>query len=274
MQADVRPADCEKVLAALNGAARLTRREIHEQVFKCHRTRAQLEALGQHLEGDGRIVRNRTEPAGGSDRRPTEVWIINMQSMTPNDPAGQSDTEGPPAGEGWLLRAPLVRRARRGVMPAHARRVGERVRRNEISRRKGSGKGQQLVSDEERGATHLITEAINTYRRQGIVEVDGPWIRLAKNPPRRPPHHWHEALLQFLAEGHPTLDGKYRRKPSNLTEAAEFALGRRLLPHEHVRRRPDAPGSWDLSDIVLLDFEGDRMVTLAEISAEKEGRRR
>lgn len=273
MQADVRDADRVKVLAALEGAARLTRGDIYHEVFGRHRSHDQLEALGSDLERDGRIVRHRISATGGRHRRPTEEWqIIKAPSMAERG-SGESEAmeSPPPAGDGWLPRGPLVRRARRGVMPAHAERVGQRVRRNEVARRKGTGTGQQLVSDEERGATHLITEAINGYRKQGIIEIDGDWIRLVKNPPRRPPHHWHEALLQFLAEGHPTLDGKWHRTPSSLTEAMETALGRRLGPDEQVRRRLGCSGSWHPDDIVLINDEAKTVQTLSEIQAKRNG---
>jgi len=115
--------------------------------------------------------------------------------------------------------------------------------------------GPPKVSDEQRGATKLIGQAYRGYRDQGIIEEQGDWIRLVKNPPRRPPHHWYEALLHFVAEGHPTLDGKWRRKPKKtLRSVMEDALGRKLEPSELVRRRPGTAGSWDPDDIVLVQF--------------------
>jgi hypothetical protein len=240
-------------------------------VFNRNRTQSELEAIAAVLERTGRIRRMTIPPGNGSDK-PTEVWEANSSSMTSDGNSGMAIMDRAPAGDGWVPRASLVRRARRGVMPAHAQRVGQRIRRNEIARRKGTGTGQQIVTDEERGATHLITEAVNTYRKQGIIEIQGGWIRLAQNPKRRPPHHWHEALLQFLAEGHPTLDGKWHRKPTSLTDAMEMALGRRLGPDEQVRRRLGCAGSWHPDDIILINDEAKTVQTLAEIQAQASGR--
>lgn len=150
-------------------------------------------------------------------------------------------------------------------MPAHAARVGQRIRRKERERSKGTGTGTAAASDEQRGATHLITETVNTYRRQGIIEVRGDWIRLVMNPQRRPPHHWHEALLHFLAQGHPTLDGKWHPKPTTVKGAFEQVLGRELQPWEQARRRPGHTGSWDPEHLLLFDFTSDTIRTLAEI---------
>jgi hypothetical protein len=262
---DVSPADRVKVLAALEGAARIPRARIHREVFSCERSKAELDALGAALESEGRIHRVRRAPGGGRERRPTEEWaIIKMGSMTPVNGSSAAVMEGPPPGEGWLPKAATLKKARRGVMPAHAARVGQRVRRNEQARQKGTGTGKPAASDEQRGATHLITEAVNTYRRQGILEVQGDWIRLVMNPTRRPPHHWHEALLHFLAEGHPTLDGKWHPKPTTLTGAWEEALGRKLEPWERALRRPGHAGTWDPEHILLFDFAADTITTLAE----------
>lgn len=266
MRPDVRPADRVKVLAALEGAARLTRKQVSHHVFGRHRTQAELDALAFALEAEGTIRRVRIEPNGGNERHPTEEWqIIRSHSMTASNGSSAPVMEGPPAGEGWLPKAATLKKARRGVMPAHAARVGQRIRRRERDRGKGTGTGTVAASDEQRGATHLITETVNTYRKQGVVEVKGDWIRLVRNPLRRPPHHWHEALLHFLAEGHPTLDGKWHPKPTSLREAWERALGRDLEPWERPLRRPGHAGTWDPEHLLLFDFMDDTIRTLAEV---------
>lgn len=264
MHPEVRPTDRVKVLAALEGAAR-PRSFIYRDVFRGNRSHAELDALAAALEAEGWICRERIPPAGGKERHPTEEWrIIKAYPMTPANGSSRGVMEGPPPGEGWLPKAATVKKARRGVMPAHAARVGQRVRRNEQKRHKGTGTGMTAASDEQRGATHLITETVNTYRKQGIVEVHGDWIRLVMNPLRRPPHHWHEALLHFLAEGHPTLDGKWHPKPTTLIGAWEEALDRKLEPWESARRRPGHPGTWDPEHILLFDFAADTITTLLE----------
>lgn len=198
MPADLQ-ADCEKVLAALQGAASLTRTEIYAGVFRTHRRAEYLEELARHLEREGSIRRYCRPPGGGDFRRAAEVWEL----INEHDAAAAAAERSRPPGDGWLPKDETLRLARRGVMPAVAARRGRSLRQQQGSR-------NRRVSDETRGATYYITTALANYRDQGIIEVEGNWIRLAKNPPRRPPKHWYEALLLFLARGHPTLDGKWR----------------------------------------------------------------
>jgi hypothetical protein len=271
MSVDVKPADYDKVLAALKGAARpLSRTEIYHSVFGRHRTHEDLDALAAVLENDGVIVRQRIEPEPNDRRdKPIEVWEVKAQSGGfLNGSSPQPEDAGPPPGEGWLPKAKTLRRAQRGVVPAVAARAGRLTRKADAKRKGTTKSNQHRVSDEQRGATRLISLAFRNYKDQGVIEVQGDWIRLAKNPTRRPPHHWYESLLHFLAEGHPTLDGKWHRKPKRtLVAVMEQALGRKLTESEQVRRRPGAAGSWNPYDIMLLDFSEQTMVTLADIQA-------
>lgn len=262
MPADLK-SDSEKVLAALEGAARLSRTHIYNKVFQHHRSSSHVDAIGEALEASGRILRMRVDPAGGNERHPTEVWeIISVQNRSlMNGFRPETLDNHPPAGEGWLPRAKTLKRAQRGVVPAVAARHGRKIRKKE-------GVQRQVVSDETRGAADYIGQAYRSYKKQGVVEVEGDWIRLARNPTRRPPHHWYEALLHFLAEGHPTLDGKWHRKPKRtLVAVMEEALGRKLETSELVRRKPGTSGSWNPEDIVLHDYETITMTTLAEVQA-------
>jgi hypothetical protein len=266
MPADLQ-SDCEKVLVALKGATRLSRSDIHgRKVFNFHRAKDHLDAVGEALESSGQIVRSRIErePGGARDRW-IEVWEVNMQShgLTNGSVPAPDD---PPPGEGWLPKAKTLRQARRGVVPAVAARAGRIARKKDRATRGTTKAGTLKVSDEQRGATKLIGQAYRGYREQGIIEERDDWIRLVKNPPRRPPHHWYEALLHFLAEGHPTLDGKWRRKPKRtLVGLMEDALGRKLESSEQVRRWPGTSGSWDPADIMLIDGESRTVRTLAEV---------
>lgn len=264
MPADLQ-SDCEKVLVALEGAARLSRTDVYHKVFGRHRTHEALDTLAVALESSGRIIRIRIEPENGHDR-PIEVWEKAKAPSHGLTNGSGPRPDGPPPGEGWLPKAKTLRQARRGVVPAVAARAGRIARKKDRATRGTTRAGTLKVSDEQRGATKLIGQAYRGYREQGIIEEQGEWIRLVKNPPRRPPHHWHESLLQFVAEGHPTLDGKWRRKPKKtLTGVMEEALGRKLEPVERVRRWPGAAGSWEPDDIMLIDGENRTVRTLAEI---------
>jgi hypothetical protein len=268
MPADIK-ADCEKVLTALNGAVRLSRQEIYT-LFGRHRTQAEVEAMGQALETGGSIRRRMIRPPGGNERRPTELWEITSQSHGLTNGSAAATEDGPPVGEGWLPKAKTLRLAQRGVVPAVAARAGRLARKRDRAVRGSVKAGPPKVSDEQRGATKLIGQAYRGYREQGIIEEQGDWIRLVKNPPRRPPHHWYEALLHFLADGHPTLDGKWRRKPKQtLAGVTQDALGRELKPNERVHRFPGCAGSWNGDDILLYDLDTRTITTLAEI---REGR--
>lgn len=264
MSADLK-SDCEKVLVALGGAARLSRKDIYHDVFGRHRTREQLEAIGERLEADGRILRMRIEPEPGERRdKPIEVWEVKAPKRT--NGSGPVVDNAPPPGDGWLPKAKTLRRAQRGVVPAVAARAGRLIRKRQAKNPKVA-----LVSDEQRGATHLVGVAYRSYLKAGIIEVQGDWIRLVKNPTRRPPRHWYESLLYFLAEGHPTLDGKWRRKPKKtLVGLMEDALGRKLEPHERVRRFPGFAGSWNPQHILLYDSDQETITTLADIREEAE----
>jgi hypothetical protein len=260
--------DRAKLLAALEGAARLTRTEISYDVFGRHRTMAQIDALLGELAAEGLVARTRIESNGHRDK-PIEMWeVISHATSNSRDPEPEADA--PPSGEGWLPKTETLRRAQRGVMPASAERVGKKLRRTATRYRGHTGQGKPRVTDETRGATHLIGKAYRNYLTQGVIEVEGDWIRLVTNPTRRPPRHWHEALLHILAEGHPTLDGKWHRQPKKtLVGVMEDALGRKLEPHELVRRRPGTAGSWNPADIVLHDYATNTMTTLADIRAEQ-----
>lgn len=260
MPADLK-SDCEKVLAAFNGAARRSRTDIKRNVFHGHRTKEQMDALGEALESNGLIIRLRVPPGDGHDSK-MEVW---EKASTHARTSSNGTSEQPPAGGGWLPKAKTLRRAQRGVVPAVAAREGRTLRKRDATR-EGRGSGKPRVSDGQRGAAYLIFNAYKSYLHQGVIEVQGDWIRLAKNPTRRPPHHWYEALLHFLAEAHPTLDGKWRRKPKKtLIGVMEDALGRKLEPGERVRRWPGAGGSWDPEDIMLIDGERRTVRTLADV---------
>lgn len=248
--------DREKLLAALastRAAGVLTRTQIYSNVFGRHRSSDAIDELLYGLAQEGVVLLETIPPQDGT-KKPTEM--IRLNALGANECGlGAEQPPARPVGQGWLRKADILAKARRGVMPAHAARVGKRVRREESKRKTGRSTptGITRVSDETRGATHLVRSAFKNYVDQGVIEVDGEWIRLAKNPPRRPPHHWHEALLHFLAEGHPSLDGKYRRKPPRtLRSVMEDALGRVLEPDELVRRKPGCAGSWSPYDIVLL----------------------
>ena len=285
MSADVRPQDRVKVLGALERAPRLTRSEVRN-LFGRHRTPEELDTLAASLEVDGYIMRIRIEPGGGNDRKPTEVWerikaqspvSVNGSATPVRDSAeviediSEGVHDGPPPGEGWLPKTATLRKAYRGVVPAVAARAGRLARQKDRAEHGGKTKLPR-VSDEQRGATKLVGAALYNYRQQGIIEVQGDWIRLVKNPTRRPPRHWYEALLQFVAEGHPTLDGKWRRPPKpTLKGRMEDALGRKLEPHERVMRFPGCAGSWDPADILLFNRDTRAIVTLADIR-ERPGR--
>ena len=265
MQAEVKPSDCEKVLAALNGAARLSRSEV-SNLFGRHRSPDQLEALALKLESGNLITRLRIEPPGGRQKSPIEVWEKTISQSSGFENGAVSVPDGPPPGEGWLPKAKTLRQARRGVVPAVAARAGRIARKKDRAGRGTAKAGSPRVSDEQRGATKLIGRAYQGYREQGVIEEQGDWIRLVKNPTRRPPHHWHEALLHFVAEGHPTLDGKWRRPPKKtLKGVMEDALNRKLEPTEIVRRYPGHAGSWDPDDIMLIDGATRTVRTLAEV---------
>ena len=155
-------------------------------------------------------------------------------------------------------------------MPASAERTGKTIRRKaaENARERGSKAGVPRVSAESLGAAHLLRLVYLNYLRQGVIEVEGDWIRLVKNPPRRPPRSWHAGFLMFLAEGHPTLDGKWHRKPKRtLVAVTEDTLGRQLEPHERVRRFPGHAGSWDPHHILLFNSDEDTIVRLADVRA-------
>lgn len=280
MSADVKASDYEKVLVALGGATRLTRSQVRN-LFGRHRSQAQLDALANALEADGHLLRMWIPPGDGHDSR-VEVWekAMAQSAKNGNGSVPKPPDAVPPPGEGWLPKAKTLRRAQRGVVPAVAAREGRSVRKKEAAQkaRAAEAKGQPApkpgtsrVSDAQRGAAHLIGHAHKSYKDQGIIEEQGDWIRLAKNPTRRPPHHWYESLLHFLADAHPTLDGKWRRKPKKtLIGVMEDALGRKLEPNEIVRRRPNTAGSWNPDDIVLHDYSIDTMVTLADVRARAE----
>lgn len=258
--------DCDKVLAALHGAVRLSRTDISYNVFGRHRTLAQLDAIGEALETDGSILRLRADAPGGNERRPTEVWeiIISQNRVSTNGSHPAPRAEGPPAGEGWLPKAKTLRRAQRGIVPAVAARHGRQLRKA-AARKQTAKRGVPRVSDEARGAADYIGNAYRGYLEQGVIEVEGDWIRLVKNPNARA-RLGRAALLHFLAEAHPTLDGKWHRKPKKtLVGVMEDALGRKLEAWEVVRRRPGSPGSWNPDVIVLHDYEHNTMRTLAEV---------
>lgn len=268
MPADVKASDCEKVLVALKGATRRSRTDIKRNVFHHHRSSEEMDALGEVLESKGLIIRLVVPPGDGHDKS-VEVW--EKASMQSHGLANGScpTPDSPPPGEGWLPKAKTLRQARRGVVPAVAARAGRIARKKDRATRGTTRAGTLKVSDEQRGATKLIGQAYRGYREQGIIEEQGDWIRLVKNPTRRPPHHWYEALLHFLAEGHPTLDGKWRRKPKKtLVGVMEDALSRKLDPDERVRRWPGAGGSWDAHDIMLIDGENRIVRTLLEVQQE------
>lgn len=258
MPAEVRESDRKKILAALEGAARLTRSDV-SNLFGRHRSQEQLDALAAALEIEGQIMRVIIPPSNGHDRR-VEVWEKAISQ------SARSAVEQAPPGEGWLPKAKVLRKAQRGVVPAVAARAGRLTRKADAARKGIEKTGTPRVSDQQRGATRLISLAFRSYKDQGIIEVQGDWIRLAKNPTRRPPHHWYEALLHFLAEAHPTLDGKWRRQPKKtLVGVMEHALGRKLEPHERVRRFPGFAGSWHPQHILLYDSDQETIMTLAEI---------
>jgi hypothetical protein len=259
MKADVKPADREKLLVALEGATRLTRTEI-SHVFGRNRTMAQIDALLGELAAEGLVTRTRIESNGDRDK-PIETWEV-ISYATGNFRIPESDADAPPPGEGWLPKAQTLRRAQRGVMPASAERVGKKLRRTATRYGGHTGRGKPRVTDETRGATYLIGKAYQNYREQGIIEEEGDWVRLVKNPVRRPPRHWYEALLQFLAEGHPTLDGKYHRKPKRtLVAFTEHTLGRQLKADESVVRRRGRAGSWNPADIIVAGDDGVRYLS-------------
>lgn len=90
--------DCEKVLAALEGAVRLSRNDIYHGVFGRHRTREEIEAIGELLESEGRILRIRVEPENGRDR-PLEVWEKAKAPSAANG-SGPVVDNAPPPGDG------------------------------------------------------------------------------------------------------------------------------------------------------------------------------
>lgn len=258
----------QKLLVALEEAARrrLTRAEIFSDVFGCHLPRAEINTLVADLEAEG-LVTVEELSAQGRAKRTTHVVILNMQDA--KNVNGSAERVGPPPGDGWLPKQAMIRRAERGVMPASAERTGKTIRRKMAKKAKeqGTGVGAPRVSAESLGAAHLIRLVYLNYLRQGVIEVEGDWIRLAKNPPRRPPRSWHASFLMFLAEGHPTLDGKWHRKPKRtLVGVMEDALGRQLEEGERVRRWPGTAGSWNPNDIILY-CEDRTILTLAAILA-------
>lgn len=249
-------ADREKVLAALEGAARpLSRTEISYDVFGRNRTMKEIDAMLNQLATEGLVRGGRIDGDGHRDK-PVMTWeVISSVARNGN---GTDEVGAPPPGEGWLPKTATLRRAETGVMPAAAERKGKSIRAKAAKKAKEEGRkvGKPFVSDEARGAAHFIRLVYLNYLRQGVIEVQGDWIRLVKNPPRRPPRSWHAAFLQFVAEGHPTLDGKWHRKPKALIPYAEDLLKRQLRPDESVMRRRGRAGSWNPADIIVASDDG------------------
>lgn len=244
--------DLSRLTAALEtaGPAGLTQTEISD-VFGRHRSSIQIESMLAHLEATNVAGWERVDPAGGREKRPTIRWRINSHvdifGTKANDGSSEN-VEGPPPGEGWLPLRETRFRAARGVMPAHAARVGKRLWRESKTGRKNPD-GDPL-SPEYRGGRHLAEIAYRSYLASGVIEVQGEWVRLARNPPSRPRHHWYEAWLMILAAAHPTLDGKWHpRPPRTLRSVKEAQLGRSLYSDEYVRRKKGRAGSWDADDI-------------------------
>jgi hypothetical protein len=257
--------DLDRLTAALvnAGAAGLTQNDIYHSVFGRNRSGKEVAAMLSQLEAAGQVRSYRIAPTGGSSRRPTTNWRIKALTRDPApSPNGiRPDlSESPPAGEGWLPVRDVMFRATRGVMPAHAMRVGKRLRVEARKRQKTKRRPEALVSDERRGGRHLAGLAYRNYRHSGVIEERDGWVRLARNPVRRPPHHWHEALLMILAAAHPSLDGRWHPTPKRTVRTvAEGALGRQLEPDEYVRRKPGRAGSWDPEDIdVMTRLRPDR----------------
>jgi hypothetical protein len=161
-----------------------------------------------------------------------------------------ASVDGPPPGDGWLPLRETRFRAAQGVMPAHAARVGKQLWSQTVRGRQHPD-GDPL-SAEYRGGRHLAGIAFRSYLKSGVIEVQGDWVRLGRNPSTRPRHHWFEAWLLILAAAHPTLDGKWHPRPvRSLRSVKEAQLGRSLEVDEFVRRRKGAAGSWDPADIAL-----------------------
>jgi hypothetical protein len=248
-------ADLARLTAALDqaGAAGLTQTQIYSDVFGRHRSTAQIDSLLTQLQTAEAASWERIDPAGGRDR-PTIRWKANAHSdifSTNGGGVPAENVEGPPPGDGWLPLRETRFRAAYGVMPAHAARVGKRLWRDSARGRKNPD-GDPL-RPEYRGGRHLAEIAFRSYLSSGVIEVRGDWVRLARNPPSRPRHHWYEAWLMILAAAHPTLDGKWHPKPKRTVRLVkETALGRQLEPDEYVRRQPGKAGSWDPADIDVI----------------------
>jgi hypothetical protein len=112
------------------GDGGLTQTQISYDVFRRNRTNAQIDSLLTELQAAGKARWEREDPGGGRDRRPTIRWrIISYSDISGGNGSAVPtiNVEGPPPGDGWLPLRETRFRAARGVMPAHAARVGKQL---------------------------------------------------------------------------------------------------------------------------------------------------
>ena len=183
--------DIGRLSAALEAAGSdgLTQSQISIDVFGRHVSAAQLERMLAELEADGRVEYTRI-PSNGSRKGPIKHW----RSISHSDISGSNgngtepeNVEGPPPGDGWLpLRETRFRAAR--LSHARPRRTGRQtLSMGPISQRPQEPRAEIPLSPEYRGGRHLSNIAYRSYLASGVIEVQGEWVRLARNPPTRPP---------------------------------------------------------------------------------------
>lgn len=231
------------------GAAGLSQTQISYDVFRRHRTRAQLGALLDALAAEDQIE-SISEVSNGD--RPTLRWREKAISQTREEPVEETAAaDSQPCGEGWVPWKNLIYIAEAGVPRGYALRQGRKEMERQHKANNVEKTGRVILTDEQRGIRLVAREGLRLAVRAGFIERQGDWGRLLRDPTmmQRP---WMEGVYTILGRAHPTLTGEFIPKPpKTLASVMEAHLGRKLLPEEYVRRRPGCAGSWDPADMKL-----------------------